>query len=80
MNFEWDEAKRLKTLRDRGLDFGSADQVFDGRPTLDSSTDRSGEARTLTIAEIDGKIVATVWTWRGDTIRIISMRRARIGE
>jgi uncharacterized protein (DUF4415 family) len=34
MIFEWDEDKRIETIRDRGLDFGSAWRFFDGRPAV----------------------------------------------
>ncbi|MDQ4420852.1 BrnT family toxin [Sphingobium sp. DEHP117] len=30
MRISYDEAKRLKTLKERGLDFRDADKVFDG--------------------------------------------------
>ena len=78
--FEWDESKRLRTLRERGLDFRIADLVFDGRPILEFRSDRLNEVRTVTIADIDTKLIALVWTTRGDAKRVISVRRARNGE
>ena len=32
----------------------------------------------VTVCEADGRLVAVVWTWRSGTIRVISMRRARV--
>jgi uncharacterized DUF497 family protein len=34
MDFEWDEAKRQRNIRERGLDFLDARRLFDGRPTF----------------------------------------------
>jgi uncharacterized protein (DUF4415 family)/uncharacterized DUF497 family protein len=63
--FEWDEAKRLKTLRERNLDFRDTDQVFDGRPVLHVRAWRNGEERFVSTARINGKLYTAVWTWRG---------------
>lgn len=30
MKYTWDETKRKKTLKDRGLDFAAAEEVFEG--------------------------------------------------
>ncbi len=75
--FEWDEAKRLAVLADRGIDFEDAWRVFDGRLVHHVASPRNDEDRLVSIAEIDGKFYAVVWTWRGDNQRIISFRRAR---
>jgi hypothetical protein len=34
VEFEWDEEKRQKILRERSLDFADAFQFFDGRPVI----------------------------------------------
>lgn len=78
--FEWDEAKRLKTLRERNLDFRDTDQVFDGRPAIHVRAWRNDEERFVSTTQINGKLYTAVWTWRGENQRIISFRRARIGE
>lgn len=78
--FEWSEAKRLQILRDRDLDFGDAVQVFDGRPIIHMASFRNDEDRYVSIAMIEGKLYAVVWTWRGENRRIISFRRARDAE
>lgn len=78
--FEWDAAKRLRVLHDRGLDFEDATQVFDGRPAIHLQARRNDEDRIVTTAEINGKLYTVVWTWRGSNQRIISFRRARDGE
>jgi uncharacterized DUF497 family protein len=78
--FEWDEAKRLAVLADRGIDFEDAWRVFDGRPVHHVPSPRNNEDRVASIAGIDGKFYTVVWVWRGDNQRIISFRRARHGE
>jgi len=78
--FEWSEAKRLQIIRDRDLDFRDAVQVFDGRPIIHMASFRNDEDRHVSIALIEGKFYAVVWTWRGENRRIISFRRARDAE
>ena len=64
--FEWDETKRLRNKARRGLDFGDADLVFDGRPLITAPSYRNDEERFVSTAEIDGKLYTVVWTWRGE--------------
>jgi hypothetical protein len=78
--FEWSEAKRLQIIHDRDLDFRDAVQVFDGRPIIHLASFRNDEDRYVSIAMIEGKLYAVVWTWRGENRRIISFRRARDAE
>jgi uncharacterized DUF497 family protein len=73
---EWDEAKRLKNLERRGLDFADADLLFDGRPMTTAPSRRNNEDRFISTAEIEGRLYTVVWLWRGDNQRIISFRRA----
>jgi uncharacterized DUF497 family protein len=77
---EWDETKRLRTLRERGLDFRDAEQIFDGRPVIHITSRRNNEHRFISIADIRGKLYTVVWMWRHQNQRIISFRRARNGE
>ena len=81
MNIEYDEAKRLLTLRERGLDFADATKVFAG-DYLEFIDDRNdyGEDRYIIYGELDGRAVAIVWTPRDDTRRIISMRHVHDEE
>jgi uncharacterized protein len=78
--FEWDERKRLRTVRERHLDFRDADQVFDGRPVIHVRAWRNQEERFVSTAEINGKLYTVVWEWHGKNQRIISFRRASNGE
>ena len=80
MEFEWDEDKRQKTLRERSLDFADAFQFFDGRPAIHQPSPREGEERWKTTARFDGMFFTVVWMWRDATIRVISMRRSHEQE
>ena len=81
MKITFDPAKRLKTLADRGIDFADAAEVFKG-PTLDSQDTRKdyGEPRIVSVGFLLGRMVIVVWTPRGDSRHIISMRKANERE
>ena len=76
MKISFDPAKRDVTLRERGLDFNDAAEIFAGR-SLTISDDRRdyGEARFVTYGWIGAIAVAMAWTRRQDSLRVISMRR-----
>ncbi len=80
MEFEWDEAKRESNLAKHGIDFGVAIELFDGRPAWTARSSYAQEERFLTTGTIEGRLVTVVWTPRGETIRLISARRARDAE
>ena len=79
MDFEWDERKRLTNLDKHGLDFVEAEEMFEG-PMLAALDTRSdyGEDRWLGLGMSQGRILVLSFTERddGQTIRIISLRRA----
>ena len=77
---EWDEAKPLKHIKRRGLDFEDADLMFDGRPVTTVASLCNNEDRFVSTAEIDGKLYTVVWMWRSENQRIISFKRAGYGE
>ncbi|WP_018267388.1 BrnT family toxin [Methylosinus sp. LW4] len=77
---EWDENKRIANVAKHGLDFAVAGLLFDGRPTITARSANAAEARFVTVGRIDEKFYTIIWTWRGETRRIISFRRARRAE
>lgn len=81
MRITFDRGKRERTLRERGLDFRQAKDVFDG-PHLTSPDSRRdyGELRFISAGRLSGRIVIIVWTPRGKARRIISMRKANDRE
>jgi hypothetical protein len=76
--YEWDEAKREANLRKHGLDFDDADIVYENPDKVTFAIPRQGEQRWLDIAlvELNGVVLALVYTVRGYNIRIISFRTA----
>ena len=79
--FEWDEAKSLRNLLQRGFDFVYAASIFDG-PTLELDDNRINyaERRIRAIGRVDGDVLFVVYTWRNSARRIISARRANRRE
>lgn len=77
MEFEWDENKRLTSIRKHGIDFVDVPEVFDGE-TVTVKDDRFayGEQRFVTLGLLKGQVVAVVHTEHADHIRIISARKA----
>lgn len=81
MRLSFDEAKRLLTLRHRGLDFAEAEKIFDGTEfTWEDDRQDYREQRFNTFGSLDGRLVAVTWTIRDGTRRIISMRKANDRE
>ena len=80
MEFEWDEEKRRAILKERSLDFADAFQFFDGRPAIHQPTPSGKDDRRKSIALFDGEFFTVVWMWRGEAIRVISMRRSHEQE
>jgi len=81
MNLEWDEPKRQSTLAERGLDFADAEVIFASKCITMPDTRRDyGEIRYLTFGELFGRLVVISWTWRGNTVHVISMRKANEHE
>lgn len=81
MKIDYPHTKRDITLAERGLDMARATEIFDGT-TLTVVDDRKdyGEIRQITIGFLDGRMVVMVWTQRGETRRIISLRKANERE
>nr|WP_114361384.1 BrnT family toxin [Ciceribacter lividus] len=77
--FEWDENKRLRNIEKHGIDFEDAVLAL-ALPRVEYPSDRNGERRTVAICPDDLRLIAIVYTVRGDICRIISARVARPNE
>jgi len=79
MKFEWDEEKNNLDIQKHGLDFDIVPEIFAG-PMLIKLDNRQnyGEDRWMGIGTAKGRILVVVFTERnrGETIRIISLRKA----
>ena len=81
--FEWDERKSELNARVHGVTFTEAVTVFDddGELTVPDDVHSQEEDRSFTLGRsASNRILAVAWTLRGDTIRIISARRATPNE
>ncbi len=81
MLIEFDSIKRDKTLAKRGLDFADAAKVFVSHQfTLQDNRQDYTEPRFITVGTLNERMVIIVWTPRGNSRRIISMRKANERE
>lgn len=81
MRITFNRDKRDLTLRERGLDFADAKEVFAGRhATLPDDRKDYGEPRFISAGILGDRLVVLVWTPRGAARRIISMRYAHDKE
>lgn len=76
MDFEWDEAKRLRNIALHRVDLIDVVQLFDGRPVFTYHTPRDGEDSWGTVGLMGERLYLVVWTTRGGRRRIISAYRA----
>src|SRR6202030_1389212 len=75
--FAWDEAKRRANLRKRGIDFADAQKILRGlTSTVEDDRESYGEWRFLAPGLLEDQVVSVTHAERGDTIRIISTRKA----
>jgi uncharacterized protein len=81
VEFEWDPAKSERTLAERGFNFAFASLMFEGFIVEWPDLRRDyGEVRMQAVGEVEGEILLVVYTFRGETRRIISARRANAKE
>ncbi|AXK81429.1 BrnT family toxin [Pseudolabrys taiwanensis] len=77
-SFEWDETKRTANVQKHGIDFADAALVFNDPAHLIYRSQRhTGEERFVAIGTVGAKIIAVIFTERGDNVRIISARTTR---
>lgn len=81
MIFEWDDAKRTANLAKHGVDFAVV-REFDWETANHRRDVRRdyGEVRWRSSGFIGQRLHLLVYTWRGDRVRVISLRKANILE
>ena len=74
---DWDEPKRLLNVKVHKLDFVGCEAVFDG-PVVAQEDARTayGEMRINLLGLLHGRVVHMTYTERGDSVRVISLRKA----
>lgn len=77
MLFEWDKVKAQSNARKHGVKFNEVEPVFYDPLAITIEDDVEGETRFITYGvDMLGRVLAVAYTWRGDSIRIISARKA----
>ena len=80
MDFEYDERKSIAILEKHGIDFIDAQALWSDSDLLEIQARTEDEPRYLFVGLIDSRHWSAVITYRGDKIRIISVRRSREEE
>jgi len=80
MEFEYDPNKSSSNKAKHGIDFDHAQRLWEDPDLIEIPLKTSDEPRFLVIARISGECWSGIITYRGDNIRIISVRRSRKEE
>jgi len=80
MEFEFDAKKSRSNKTKHGIDFSQAQKLWDDPDLIEIPVRTTDEPRFLVIGRISDRCWSAVITYRGDKIRIISVRRARKEE
>ena len=80
MEFEFDHLKSASNLEKHGISFDEAQRIWNDSFHIEIPARISDEKRTLVIGNIEGIIWSAIITMREDSIRIISVRKARKDE
>lgn len=80
LKFEYDPAKSQSNAEKHGIDFEQAKALWHDCDLLEIPALTEDEPRYLVIGRLAGKYWTGVITYRGDIIRLISVRRARKKE
>lgn len=77
---EFDEEKSRSNKEKHGIDFVEAQILWLDEMFVEVPARTEDEPRFLVVGMISGKHWSAVITYRGDRLRIISVRRARVEE
>lgn len=80
MEFAFDPLKSAANFEKHGIDFLSAQALWDDPALLEIPARTTDEPRFLIIARLLNKHWSAVITYRGTTVRLISVRRSRPEE
>ncbi len=80
LDFEYDNNKSTSNLKKHGIDFIAAQELWADSELIELQVKSQDEPRFLVIGLIAKKHWSAVITYRGDAIRIISVRRSRKKE
>ncbi|MCZ6606138.1 MAG: BrnT family toxin [Alphaproteobacteria bacterium] len=81
MEFEWDEEKRKRVIRDHGVDFEHAKKAFSFPRIEDDDLEQSEtEDRVKMIGWTGSRVIVLIYTERRGKIRLITARHADVEE
>ena len=80
MEFDFDPQKSELNKAKHGIDFDQAQKLWDDPDCISFPAKSVDEERSALLAMLKGKLWVAFYTYREDTIRIISTRRARTNE
>ena len=80
IEFEYDKKKSASNLSKHGIDFDTARGLWLDPDLLEVPARTEDEPRFLVMGRLGDKHWSAVITYRGSSIRIISVRRSRIEE
>ena len=80
MEFEFDARKSRSNQKKHGIDFDRAQGLWDDPELIVVPARSSDEPRILVVGKIEHVHWSAIVTYRGDRLRIISVRRSREEE
>jgi len=80
VNVEFDPDKSATNLMKHGIDFLEAQALWEDADRLIVPARTQGEARYMLVGKMGQKHWSAIFTYRGEAVRIISVRRARKEE
>ncbi len=80
MFFEWDQEKSRTNKEKHGIDFETAKLLWTDEGRIQIEMTFPDEKRWALIARVAEKVWTAIYTLRNETVRLISVRRARPKE
>ncbi len=80
MEFEFDQAKSAANSRKHGIDFVAAQDLWRDEMVMVIPARTADEPRFVVVGVIRGSHWSAVITYRGERVRLISVRRSRPEE
>jgi uncharacterized DUF497 family protein len=79
--YEWDPAKATSNVEKHGIHFADAVGVFEDDAAITISDASSTEERFKTLGmDFLGRVLVVAYTYRGETVRLISARKATAAQ
>lgn len=80
VDFEFDARKNRSNHRKHGIDFVEAQKLWSDPDLIVVPARTTDEPRFLVVGKIDGRHWSGIITYRGERVRLISVRRSRPEE